>query len=143
MGARPPLSAAYFDGWYAQMARFPAKDEIQQPHLVLPAHLPSISSLTGAGIGKVSAALRLSPAGTVLDLACGRGGPVTTPHCSPCTTTPCESSTPSAWCAASQDPALQLLPGSASSSFRAEATGPAEGSPAARVSRTDAGVFAG
>ena len=74
VGARPPLSAAYFDGWYAQMARFPAKDEIQQRHLGLPAHVPSTSSLTGAGIGEVSAALRLAPGGTLLDLACGRGG---------------------------------------------------------------------
>ena len=74
VGVRPPLSAAYFDGWYAQMARFPAKDEIQQRHLGLPAHVPSTSSLTGTGIGEVCAALRLAPGGTVLDLACGRGG---------------------------------------------------------------------
>jgi SAM-dependent methyltransferase len=74
MGARPPLSAAYFDAWYAQMARFPAKDEIQRRHLGLPAHVPSTSSLTGAGIGEVCAALRLVPGGALLDLACGRGG---------------------------------------------------------------------
>jgi SAM-dependent methyltransferase len=74
VGVRPPLSAAYFDGWYAQMARFPAKAEIQQRHLGLPSHVPSTGSLTGTGIGEVCAALRLSPGGTVLDLACGRGG---------------------------------------------------------------------
>ena len=56
------------------MARFPAKDEIQQRHLGLPAHMPSTSSLTGTGIGEVRAALRLPPGSTLLDLACGRGG---------------------------------------------------------------------
>lgn len=74
VGARPPLSAAYFDGWYAQMARFPAKDEIQRRHLGLPVHVPSTGSLTGSGIGEVGAALRLPPGGALLDLACGRGG---------------------------------------------------------------------
>ena len=74
MGVRPPLSAAYFDAWYAQMARFPAKDEIQRRHLGLPARVPSTSSLTGSGIGEVCAALRLRPGGALLDLACGRGG---------------------------------------------------------------------
>ena len=64
----------YFDGWYADMAGSPVQDEIEQRHLGLPPHLLSTSLLTWGGIAEVSAALRLSPGGTLLDLACGRGG---------------------------------------------------------------------
>jgi SAM-dependent methyltransferase len=66
--------AQYFDGWYAGMPASPVKDEIQQRHLGLPAYLLSTSLLTWAGIAEVTEALRLSPGGTLLDLACGRGG---------------------------------------------------------------------
>jgi SAM-dependent methyltransferase len=70
----PPRSAEYFDGWYADMARSPVKDEIFQRHLGLPPDLLSTSLLGWAGIAEVTAALRLSPGQTLLDLACGRGG---------------------------------------------------------------------
>ncbi len=70
----PPPSAQYFDGWYADMAGSPAKDEVKQRHLGLPPHLLSTSLLGWAGLGEVAAALRLSPGDTLLDLACGRGG---------------------------------------------------------------------
>lgn len=66
--------AQYFDGWYAEMAGSPVKDEIQQRHLGLPPHLLSNSALSWEGITEVTAALRLSPGDTLLDLACGRGG---------------------------------------------------------------------
>jgi SAM-dependent methyltransferase len=66
--------AQYFDDWYAGMPESPVKDEIQQRHLGLPAYLLSTSLLTWAGIAEVTDALRLSPGGTLLDLACGRGG---------------------------------------------------------------------
>ena len=56
------------------MAGSPVKDEIEQRHLGLPPHLLSTSLLTWDGIAEVTAALRLSPGGTLLDLACGRGG---------------------------------------------------------------------
>jgi SAM-dependent methyltransferase len=71
--SRPAL-AQYFDDWYAGMPASPVKDEIQQRHLGLPAHLLSTSLLTWAGIAEVTEALRLPPGGTLLDLACGRGG---------------------------------------------------------------------
>ena len=64
----------YFDGWYADMAGSPVKDEIEQRHLGLPPRLLSTSLLTWEGIAEVTAALRLSPGVTLLDLACGRGG---------------------------------------------------------------------
>jgi SAM-dependent methyltransferase len=72
-GSRPER-AQYFDDWYAAMPEAPVKDEIQQRHLGLPPHLLSTSLLTWAGIAEVTGALRLPPGGTLLDLACGRGG---------------------------------------------------------------------
>jgi SAM-dependent methyltransferase len=66
--------AEYFDGWYADMTGSPVKDEIEQRHLGLPPHLLSTSLLSWDGIAEVTAALRLSPGGTLVDLACGRGG---------------------------------------------------------------------
>jgi SAM-dependent methyltransferase len=66
--------AEYFDGWYADMAESPVKDEIQQRHLGLPPHLLSTSLLGWEGITEVTGALRLSAGDVLLDLACGRGG---------------------------------------------------------------------
>jgi SAM-dependent methyltransferase len=66
--------AEYFDHWYADMAVSPVKDEIQQRHLGLPPHLLSTSLLGWEGIAEVAAALRLPAGGTLVDLACGRGG---------------------------------------------------------------------
>jgi SAM-dependent methyltransferase len=74
METQPWPQATYFDGWYADMIRSPAVDEIQQRHLGLTPELLSTSLLGWEGIGEVVAALRLSPGGTLLDLACGRGG---------------------------------------------------------------------
>jgi SAM-dependent methyltransferase len=65
--------AQYFDGWYADMAQAPVKDEIERRHLGLPSHMQSTSLLTWDGLAEVVEALRLSPDGTLLDLACGRG----------------------------------------------------------------------
>jgi len=70
----PPLSAEYFDSWYANMASSGTTDEIQQRHLGLPAHLLSTSLLTWDGIGEVTQALQLADGSVLLDLACGRGG---------------------------------------------------------------------
>jgi SAM-dependent methyltransferase len=66
--------ATYFDGWYADMAGSPVKEEIQQRHLGLPPHLLSTSLLGWDGIAEAIDALRLSAGDTLLDLACGRGG---------------------------------------------------------------------
>ena len=69
-----PLSAQYFDGWYADMAGSSAKDEVMRRHLGLPPYLQSTSLLGWEGIGEVTEALRLSSGDILLDLACGRGG---------------------------------------------------------------------
>jgi SAM-dependent methyltransferase len=74
MEPRPGPLAKYFDGWYADMTTSPVKDEIQQRHLGLPPHLLSTSLLGWEGIAEAAAQLRLSAEGTLVDLACGRGG---------------------------------------------------------------------
>jgi SAM-dependent methyltransferase len=74
METQPWPSADYFDSWYADMAGSPVKDEIMQRHLGLPSHLLSTSLLGWEGIAEVTQLLRLPPGGTLLDLACGRGG---------------------------------------------------------------------
>src|SRR5262249_62157058 len=56
------------------MTTSPVKDEIQQRHLGLPPRLLSTSLLGWEGIAEAAAALRLSATGTLVDLACGRGG---------------------------------------------------------------------
>jgi SAM-dependent methyltransferase len=74
MASGTPLDAAYFDGWYADMAASPAKDRLMQRHLGLPPELLSTSTLPWGGIAEVVAALQLGPDDLLLDLACGRGG---------------------------------------------------------------------
>lgn len=74
MSTPAPRSAAYFDDWYANMARQPTKDEVMQRHLGLPPHLLSTSLLPWGGIEDVVTALRLAPGDVLLDLGCGRGG---------------------------------------------------------------------
>jgi len=69
-----PQSAECFDRWYADMAAAPLKDDIERRHLGLPPYLQSTSLLTWDGIADVVGALRLPMGGTLLDLACGRGG---------------------------------------------------------------------
>jgi SAM-dependent methyltransferase len=71
---RPEISAEYFDQWYADMAGTSPNDEIAQRHLGLPPSLLSTSLLTWDGIAEVVEALRLPAGGTLLDVACGRGG---------------------------------------------------------------------
>jgi SAM-dependent methyltransferase len=70
----PGSLAEYFDHWYADMTVSPVKDEIQQRHLGLPPHLLSSSLLGWEGIAEAAEALRLPGGGTLVDLACGRGG---------------------------------------------------------------------
>jgi SAM-dependent methyltransferase len=74
MEAEPGPLAQYFDNWYADMTGSPVKDEIQQRHLGLPPRLLSTSLLGWDGIAEVTAALGLPAGGTLVDLACGRGG---------------------------------------------------------------------
>jgi SAM-dependent methyltransferase len=70
----PAPSAAYFDGWYADLARSPARDELHRRHLGLPAHVLSTGSLNWDGLAEVTAPLRLSAGAALVDLGCGRGG---------------------------------------------------------------------
>lgn len=63
-----------FDAWYAAMAAAPAKDEMVQRHLGLPAELLSTSTLSWDALAEVTTALALKAGETLVDLACGRGG---------------------------------------------------------------------
>jgi len=74
VGPERPALASYFDGWYADMARMPSKDEVMRRHLGLPQHVMTTSTVPWYGLGELETALRLAPGGTLLDLACGRGG---------------------------------------------------------------------
>ncbi|MFL6022927.1 MAG: class I SAM-dependent methyltransferase [Marmoricola sp.] len=66
--------AAYFDQWYADMGVASAADAIQQRHLGLPPELLSTSLLSWDAVGEVEQILALPAGGTLVDLACGRGG---------------------------------------------------------------------
>jgi SAM-dependent methyltransferase len=68
------LDAAYFDQWYADMGTSPARDAIIARAMGLPPQLRDAGTLTMAGIGEVTEALRLKPGALLLDIACGRGG---------------------------------------------------------------------
>jgi len=68
------MAARYFDAWYADMAGTTAVDEFHWRHLGLPPELLSTSLLSWTGLAEVTAELRLRPGGTLVDLACGRGG---------------------------------------------------------------------
>jgi SAM-dependent methyltransferase len=68
-----PLSAEYFDDWYASKGVAPAVAEITNRHMGLPADL-SAGVVAAEAIPELITGLRLKPGGTLLDLACGRAG---------------------------------------------------------------------
>lgn len=73
-GAMADKDPAGFDAWYADMARSDVKDQIVRRRLDLPPEVPATGLLDRAALGEVTAALRLRPGETLLDLGCGRGG---------------------------------------------------------------------
>ena len=68
-----PLSAEYFDDWYASKATTPSVAEVTNRHMGLPAGLDA-GVVAAEAIPELIAGLGLKPGGTLLDLACGRGG---------------------------------------------------------------------
>jgi SAM-dependent methyltransferase len=67
-----PLSAEYFDGWYADQAATQAVAEIMNRHMGLPPGTRA-GVVPAEAVPELADALRLSPGSTLLDLACGRG----------------------------------------------------------------------
>ena len=67
-----PLSAEYFDGWYANQAGMPTVAEIMNRHMGFPPGTRA-GTVPAESIPELAAELRLGPGGTLLDLACGRG----------------------------------------------------------------------
>jgi SAM-dependent methyltransferase len=67
-----PLSAEYFNGWYANQASTPTVAEIMNRHTGFPPG--TLAGVVPAeAIPELAEALRLKPGSTLLDLACGRG----------------------------------------------------------------------
>ena len=67
-----PLSAEYFDGWYADQAAMPAVAEIMNRHMGFPPGTRA-GVVPAEAIPELAEELRLRPGSTLLDLACGRG----------------------------------------------------------------------
>ena len=67
-----PLSAEYFDGWYANQTAMPAVAEIMSRHMGFPPGTRA-GVVAAEAIPELAEELRLRPGSTVLDLACGRG----------------------------------------------------------------------
>jgi hypothetical protein len=67
-----PLSAEYFDGWYADQAVMPAVAEIMNRHVGFPPGARA-GLVPAEAIPELAEELRLRPGSTLLDLACGRG----------------------------------------------------------------------
>lgn len=69
------VTADYFDQWYADIARSPARQQLFTDALGVPAEVGPSNLLPLAGLREVAAALRLPADGEIADFACGRGGP--------------------------------------------------------------------
>lgn len=67
-----PLSAEYFDGWYADQAATQVVAEIMNRHMGFPRDIRA-GTVPAEAIPELAEELRLSPGSTLLDLACGRG----------------------------------------------------------------------
>ena len=67
-----PLSAEYFDGWYADQAAAQVVAEIMNRHMGLPPGTRA-GTVPGEAIPELAEELRLRPGSMLLDLACGRG----------------------------------------------------------------------
>jgi len=67
-----PLSAEYFDGWYADQAAMPAVAEIMNRHMGFPPGTRA-GVVPAEAVPELAEGLRLRPGSTLLDLACGRG----------------------------------------------------------------------
>lgn len=68
-----PLSAGYFDGWYADKAASTAVREVMNRHLGFPPELLA-GVVPAEAVPEITAELRLKPGDMLADLACGRGG---------------------------------------------------------------------
>jgi SAM-dependent methyltransferase len=67
-----PLSADYFDGWYANQAATQVVAETMNRHMGFPPGTRA-GVVPAEAVPELADALRLSPGSTLLDLACGRG----------------------------------------------------------------------
>lgn len=68
-----PLSAQYFDGWYADKAASPLVREVMNRHMGFPPEVRA-GVVPAEAVPEIAAGLRLRPGQLLADIACGHGG---------------------------------------------------------------------
>jgi SAM-dependent methyltransferase len=69
------VTASYFDQWFADIAASDARQRLFTQCLGLPPEVGPSDLVPLAGLQTIASALRLAAGDTLVDLACGRGGP--------------------------------------------------------------------
>jgi SAM-dependent methyltransferase len=69
------MTAEYFDQWFSDIDRSAARQQLFTDQLGLPPEVGPSNMVPLAGLQEIAAILALPPAGVLVDLACGRGGP--------------------------------------------------------------------
>lgn len=69
------VDADYFDRWYADIARSPARQAFFTTYLGVPPEVGPSNMVPRAGLDRIVDELALEPDDVLVDLACGRGGP--------------------------------------------------------------------
>jgi hypothetical protein len=69
------MTVEHFDGWYADIAASPLRQQIFTDHLGLPAEVSPSNHVPVTGLRSIVTALKVSPGDRIVDLACGRSTP--------------------------------------------------------------------
>lgn len=69
------MTADYFDGWYADIARSPVRQQLFTDALGLPPEVGPSNHVPLDGLREIAALLAVPAGGVLVDVACGRGGP--------------------------------------------------------------------
>lgn len=69
------MTAEYFDGWFADIARSTARQGIFTEGLGTPPEVGPSNGVPFSGLQEIAATLGGATGGLLVDLACGRGGP--------------------------------------------------------------------
>ncbi|HEX3823505.1 MAG TPA: class I SAM-dependent methyltransferase [Mycobacteriales bacterium] len=69
------MTAEYFDSWFADIDRSEARQQLFTDCLGVPPEVGPSNLVPLVGLHQISDALKLPPGATLIDLACGRGGP--------------------------------------------------------------------
>jgi SAM-dependent methyltransferase len=69
------VTAEYFDGWFLDIARSAARQEVFTVGLGTPVEVGPSNGLPFSGLQEIASLLPVAPGGLLVDVACGRGGP--------------------------------------------------------------------